>query len=61
MVVRALKGSKTADNTWLLPALAGARFGVSGRTSIGAGRVHAVSIVAELGEVVEAGSAAFVR
>ena len=48
-------------NNRLLPSLADARCGVSGRRRLGAGEVHAVSKVAELAEVKEAGSGAFVR
>ena len=48
-------------NNRLLPPLADARCGVSGRVGRAAGKVHAISKVAEPVEVVEAGSGAFIR
>ena len=51
----------TPPDNRLLPPLVDARCGVSGRGSLGAGQVHAVLKAAVPVEVLEAGSAAFVR
>jgi hypothetical protein len=52
---------REAANDRLLPSLADASSGVSGRVGLDPGEVHAVSIVDEPVEVMEAGSGAFER